>query len=172
MGPAQSFRCNPSDVSYHHLTGRQLRLKSDRLKSEAMTELVSCVMATSNRPSFFRQALSYFERQTYPSKELIVVDDGEVPVGDLCAGHDLVRYLRLDRHTETGAKLNIGVEQARGSIVHKVDDDDYYSPDFLATSVKALPAANRGRTLAVRDCFLVLFAGEPRLRFSGPAMPA
>src|ERR1700730_16722089 len=98
-----------------------------------MTELVSCVMATSNRPSFFRQALNYFERQTYPSRELIVVDDGEVTVCDLCAGQGLVRYCCLDRHTETGTKRNIGVEQARGSIIHKVDDDDYYSPDFLAT---------------------------------------
>ncbi len=80
-----------------------------------MTPLVSCFMATSNRPAFFRQALRYFERQTYPSRELIVVDDGEIPVGDLCEGHSSVRYVRLDRHTETGTKLNIGVENSRGS---------------------------------------------------------
>lgn len=134
------------------------------------TELVSCFMATANRPRFFRQALRNFERQTYPTRELIVVDDGQIPVGELCAGHDSVRYIRLDSHTETGTKLNIGIENARGSILQKLDDDDYYSPNFLATSVNSLPRAdleNRKRLLVARDCFLVLFAGEHQPRFSG-----
>jgi glycosyltransferase involved in cell wall biosynthesis len=130
-------------------------------------QMVSCVMATANRPHFFRQALRYFERQTYPNRELIVVDDGEVPVGDLCAGRDSVRYVRLEGRRETGTKLNIGVEHARGSVLHKLDDDDYYSPDFLATSVRFLPAANRERSMVARDCFLVLFAGETEVRYSG-----
>jgi hypothetical protein len=72
-----------------------------------------------------------------------VVDDGEVPVEDLCAGRDSVRYVRLEGRHETGSKLNIGVEHARGSILHKLDDDDYYSPDFLATSIRFLPGDRR-----------------------------
>lgn len=132
-----------------------------------MTPLVSCIMATRNRPAFFRQALRNFERQTYPNAELIVVDDGERPVARLCAGHPPVRYVRLDRHTETGTKLNIGVEHARGSILHKLDDDDYYGPGFLATSVSSLPRKRRDRALVARCCFLILLAGERRVRFSG-----
>ena len=124
-------------------------------------------MATHNRPAFFRQALRYFERQTYPSRELIVIDDGDIPVGDLCAANPMVRYVRLEQRTENGTKFNIGVEHARGPIIQKLDDDDYYSPEFLATSVSALPVGDRDCTLVVRDCFLVWFAGEHRLRFSG-----
>ena len=134
---------------------------------DTMAELLSCVMATRNRPAFFRQALRYFERQTYPRTELIVVDDGETPVGDLCEGRSNVSYIRLSRHTHTGTKLNLGVEQARGTILHKIDDDDYYGPDFLETSVNHLPRLNRGRVLVARDCFLILFAPEAHLRFSG-----
>jgi glycosyltransferase involved in cell wall biosynthesis len=124
-------------------------------------------MATRNRRSYFRQAIRYFERQSYSSKELVIVDDGEIPVADLCDGSPSVHYIRLDRHTETGTKLNIGVRHAQGSILQKLDDDDYYSPDFLATSVQSLPAENRDKVLVARDCFLVLLAGEQQLRFSG-----
>jgi glycosyltransferase involved in cell wall biosynthesis len=132
-----------------------------------MSELVSCILATRNRPHFLAQALRYFRHQTYPCTELIVIDDGETSVADLCGRQRGVRYIRLNRRTHTGSKLNIGVEHARGTILHKIDDDDYYSPDFLATSASQLPRLNRGRVLVARDCFLILFAAEARLRFSG-----
>ncbi len=133
-------------------------------------ELVSCIMVTRDRPQFFRQALRCFLRQTYRPAELIVVDDSDEPVASCCEGLDRVRYMRLDRRTSTGAKLNLGIEQARGDLLQKLDDDDYYHPDFLKISAAHLLAANRGRrdhSLAAWDCFLILIAGEGRLHYSG-----
>ena len=130
-------------------------------------ELISCIMATGNRPRFFQQALRYFLLQTYRPAELIVVDDGAEPVGRECEGLDSVRYIRLDRPATTGAKLNIAIENARGDLLQKLDDDDYYHPDFLRTAARHMPAQHRDHCLAAWDCFLILIAGEARLRYSG-----
>src|SRR5436305_443193 len=121
-----------------------------------MPELVSCVMATKDRPEFFRVALACFLRQTYTDSELIVVDDGEPAVEALCAGIGRVRYLRLAQPTLLGTKLNLGIAAARGQIIQKLDDDDYYHPDFLRTAVARLPTQDRAHCLVAWDCFLIL----------------
>ena len=132
-----------------------------------MQELVSCIMATRDRPRFFRQALRYFLRQTYKRTELVVVDDGERSVEKLCSGAPRVRYIRLTRPTLTGTKLNIGIELARGAILQRLDDDDYYHPDFVKAAVAHLLAKGRERYVAAWDCFLVLLAGEKQVRYTG-----
>jgi glycosyltransferase involved in cell wall biosynthesis len=136
---------------------------------QAMSELVSCILATGNRERFMAQALGCFAAQTYPDRELIVVDDGEVPVAGLCGPAPRVRYLRLDRRTPTGTKLNLGIEVAAGSILQKLDDDDYYAPGFLASSVGRLQASRSHRAIAAWDSFLILLASaaRPTLYFSG-----
>jgi glycosyltransferase involved in cell wall biosynthesis len=132
-----------------------------------MSEFVSCLLATGNRHRFFQQALRCYLSQDYPHRELIVVDDGEQPVGDHCVKVEGVRYLRLDRKTPTGTKLNLAAEAAAGTILQKLDDDDYYRPEFLATAVGRLLAGDWRRSIAGWDCFLVLLAGEKELHFSG-----
>ena len=132
-----------------------------------MAELVSCILATRNRPAFLRQALRCFLRQTYDCSELIVVDDGEPSVADLCSGLYRVHYVRLDQPTSLGSKLNIGIQQARGSIIQKLDDDDYYHPEFLARAVSSFPTRDLTHCLVAWDCFLILLAGETKVRFSG-----
>ena len=128
---------------------------------------VSCILATGNRVGFTRQAIRCFLRQTLADSELIVVDDGEESVGDLCAGLFRVRHIRLHKRTTLGRKLNLGIEQAAGSIIQKLDDDDFYAPEFLARSVAALESARDEHALVTWDCFNVLIAGERVLHHSG-----
>lgn len=102
-----------------------------QLKSAAMP-LISCVMPTYNRRRFVPHALQCFAAQTWPERELIVVDDGDEPVEDLCAGLPHVRYFRLDRRASLGAKRAFGAQRARGELVAQWDDDDWYAPARLA----------------------------------------
>ena len=132
-----------------------------------MKPLVSCVIVTRDRPAFLRQALRCFAAQDYPHKEAIVVDDGTSPVGALCDGVAHLTYVRLQRATATGTKLNLGVEIARGDILQKLDDDDYYAPGFLSTAAARLARARRRDALVVWCCFAALIAGDPRLYWSG-----
>jgi len=131
------------------------------------SHLVSCIMATRDRRAFIPEALRCFSRQTYPESELIIIDDGRDAVADLCEGVPRVRYIRLHRPATTGTKLNIGIERARGEILQKLDDDDFYHPDFLKLAVARLPSRTSERTLVAWDCFLILTAGQSQLRHSG-----
>jgi glycosyltransferase involved in cell wall biosynthesis len=135
-------------------------------KSASETPLVSCVVATNNRAAFLRQAIRCFLRQTYEKSELIVVDDGDQSVKELCSGLYRVRHIRLNNPTSLGSKLNIGIQQAQGKIIQKIDDD-YYHPDFLKQAVSALLAKDQEHALVAWDCFLVLLAGERQTRYSG-----
>jgi len=129
--------------------------------------LVSCILATGDRPHFLRQALRFFLRQTYQNTELIVVDGGKQPVEDLCAGLLSVRYVRTAPSVTLGTRLNLGIEQARGSILQKIDDDDIYLPAFLDKAVATLQGAGTEDAITAWDCFFILLQGEMDLRFSG-----
>ncbi len=100
--------------------------------------LVSCLMPTYNRRPFLAHAIAYFQRQTYASRELIVLDDGEDCVADLIPDDPRVRYERLPKKINLGAKLNLGCEMARGDIIAHFDDDDWYAPWRLTYQVEAL----------------------------------
>lgn len=76
-------------------------------------------------------AIRYFLRQDLPNKELIILDDGEDPVQDLVPQREDIRYYRLERKLTLGAKLNLGCEYARGSLIAHWDDDDWYAPRRL-----------------------------------------
>ena len=129
--------------------------------------MISCILATRNRHRFLPQALRCFARQTYRNSELIVVDDSDRPAARLCRDLPRVRYIRLTRPTPTGTKLNIGIEAARGEIIQKLDDDDFYRADFLAASAAHMPRRGLRSTIVTRCCFLVLSKDRPALRHSG-----
>ena len=108
------------------------------LATPAPRPLVSCIMPTADRAAFVPRALEYFERQSYPERELIVLDDGPEPIGHLVAGHPRVRYLRLDPRRSVGWKRNRACAEARGEFVVHWDDDDWSAPWRLEYQVGAL----------------------------------
>jgi glycosyltransferase involved in cell wall biosynthesis len=110
------------------------------LMSAADGPLVSCIMPTFNRRSFIPLALACFRAQTYPRKELVVVDDGSDAVADLFHGSPEVRYLRAEGRLTIGAKRNLACLKAQGEIIAHWDDDDWYAPQRLEMQVAPLLA--------------------------------
>src|SRR5262245_60087994 len=100
--------------------------------------LISCIMPTFNRRLFVPQAIRYFLRQDYPQKELIVIDDGTDPVGDLMPEDDRIRYIRLPQRRALGAKRNLACEQAHGEIIVHWDDDDWSASWRVSYQVEQL----------------------------------
>jgi glycosyltransferase involved in cell wall biosynthesis len=135
--------------------------------TERMSGFVSCIVATCDRPRFLAQALKNYSLQTCPDTELIVVDDGQQSVADLCAEIANVRHIRLTQKTHLGTKMNIGIEAAKGDILQKLDDDDYYGPDFLSLASERLNSSDNPCALVAWCCFAVLIAGQGRLFHSG-----
>jgi glycosyltransferase involved in cell wall biosynthesis len=114
-----------------------------------------------------QQAIKYFCRQEYPHKELIIVDDSVKAAAGIVPHDTRIKYIRLDEQTPLGRKLNLGIQASSGPLLQKLDDDDYYHPDFLATTVTALQGADPQQAIVGLDCFLVLITATGELKFSG-----
>ena len=109
--------------------------------------LVSCLMVTGRRPALAELAMDCFRRQTYPNRELIVVDDsGTDALAEAVARHDggkraSIRWLRLPPEGKAlGALRNISLAEARGEFLCQWDDDDLSAPDRLYRQAAALLA--------------------------------
>jgi glycosyltransferase involved in cell wall biosynthesis len=102
--------------------------------------LVSCVMATGHRREFALQSIRYFDRQDYPNRELVIVDDGPDDLTSEVATNTRIRYHRVRPGLTIGAKRNRGCELAQGAILAQWDDDDWYAPGRV--SAQALPIAS------------------------------
>jgi glycosyltransferase involved in cell wall biosynthesis len=101
--------------------------------------LVSVILTTRDRPRLLNIALRCYARQSYRHRELIVVDDGEAFPAD-AAEVDAARgrLIRVVPGTLLGTKLNRGLAEAEGALCQKMDDDDWYAPEFLSTMVSAV----------------------------------
>jgi predicted O-methyltransferase YrrM len=102
--------------------------------------LVSCLMPTANRRVFVAQAIRYFQRQDYPNRELIILDDGSQKVADLIPSDSRIRYVEMDRRQSMGAKHNLACELARGEVIVHWDDDDWMADWRLSYQVDSLLA--------------------------------
>jgi SAM-dependent methyltransferase len=95
-------------------------------------------MPTADRRPFVPLAIRAFLRQDYEPRELVILDDGADPIGDLIPPDDRIRYLRLDQRLTVGAKRNLGCEMARGDLVAHWDDDDWSAPWRLGAQARAM----------------------------------
>lgn len=98
--------------------------------------MISCLMATRNRPSFLLMAIAHFLYQAHLDSELIIVDDS--PTSNILAIESSakcprIHYIHLDHPASQGEKLNIAADLSSGEVLAKLDDDDYYAPLFLST---------------------------------------
>ncbi|MGN6342290.1 MAG: glycosyltransferase family A protein [Ginsengibacter sp.] len=99
--------------------------------------LISCIMPTTKRPEFFRQAIKFFEQQDYPKKELIVVynQDSDIPESTVLPSNvSLIKSHAIS----IGEKRNEGCDNANGSIVAQWDDDDIYAYNRLSCQVSPI----------------------------------
>lgn len=129
--------------------------------------LLSCVLATKDRPGFLARAIEYFQWQTLTDSELIVVDDGAESCESLVPRSPRIKYLRLEQETLLGTKLNLGVEAGSGEIIQKLDDDDYYHPSFLEVMTSTLLESGRRDVIAAVERLLVLVSATGDLVDAG-----
>ena len=95
-------------------------------------------MPTANRRDLVPQAIRYFQRQDYADRELLVVDDGAAPVGDLIPDDTRIRYLRLNSPVSLGAKRNLACAEARGELILHWDDDDWMAATRVRRQAEAM----------------------------------
>lgn len=102
--------------------------------------LVSIIIPTYDRADYVVEALRSAKAQTYPLKQIIVVDDG--------SRDDTARRVtevggaeyHYQENRGQGAARNLGLGLARGEYVASLDSDDLWDEDFLARGVECLEA--------------------------------
>jgi hypothetical protein len=100
--------------------------------------LVSCIMATANRPELVPKAVEYFQRQEYPSLELVIVDNGREPVDQVIPDDPRIRYVRPAKALTLAATHNLACELASGEIICHWDDDDWMAAWRVSYQVQDL----------------------------------
>lgn len=99
--------------------------------------LVSIVIPTYNTPSsWLREAVASAQSQSYPSVEVIVVDDGSIPPVRL----EGVRVVSQSNRG-SGAAINTGVRASAGEYVLALGADDLIDPDTVAALHRTLTSA-------------------------------
>ncbi|MEM7061702.1 MAG: glycosyltransferase [Cyanobacteria bacterium P01_B01_bin.77] len=114
--------------------------------------LISCMMVTKHRIAKAKLAIQCFQNQTYPHKELVIVDDDEnndLAQYVLNLGDTSIRHVHLAPQYQTLGELrNLALSHASGTYACQWDDDDLVDPLRLEIQLSALQALN------AEACFL------------------
>ncbi len=109
-----------------------------------MTPRVSIIMPVFNAGTFLVEALGSVAAQTYPDRELVLVDDGSTDPRTVALLDEAAREpgVTLHRTPNRGPALarNLGIERAHGTYILPLDADDYLAPTFLERTVPLLDA--------------------------------
>jgi len=107
--------------------------------------LISCLMVTRDRFAQACLSVDCFLRQTYPHRELVIIDDSR---DDRLARHvaalgdpRIVVERAADPAPTLGEARNRSVDRASGRYVCQWDDDDLYDPRRLEVQMRALAEA-------------------------------
>ncbi|QPN60174.1 glycosyltransferase family 2 protein [Synechococcus sp. CBW1002] len=99
---------------------------------------VSVIVPTRNRPAHLTTVIRHFQAQTWPNKQMLILDDSATACAEAIAlsqADARVTYLHRQSPQSLGEKLRQLCDLASGDIIARFDDDDYYAPDYLAFMV-------------------------------------
>jgi len=138
--------------------------------------IVSVITPTYNRRRFIPYLIKCYESQTYKKEtmEWIILDDGQDKVKDLfdAAAKRIpnIRYIPLDEKLTIGEKRNRLNDEATGSIIVAMDDDDYYPPERVSHVVTRF-ANNKDVQLAGTSEVYMYYSDVKEIYKLGPYNP-
>lgn len=124
-------------VNMHHTTAHRMRELCALLGiAHSWKEFPKASFITPTfREHQLKHCLRTFEQSAYPNKELILVFNGDrlpthADLGLDSPRNDLI-IAQVPGDTFTGAAMNLGNLYASGDYYFKIDDDDYYGPNYI-----------------------------------------
>ncbi len=103
---------------------------------------VAVIIPTKDRPEYLDDAIDSALQQTYPTNEVVIVDDGsKVPVSqaELRKKYGVqIKVLRNDASRGLAYSRNRGVEECGSEYVIHLDDDDLLREDAIETCIAVL----------------------------------
>jgi glycosyltransferase involved in cell wall biosynthesis len=147
-----------------------------------MQPSVSVIMATYNGQEYLAQAIESALRQTYPSLELVIVDDcssdESARVVERYLSDGRISFVRNARNVGVAASRNRALTLATGELITFLDQDDVWLPHKLEIQVAAIKAhpevglmhADYAR-IDPEGVLLPAYQALPAERFDNPAAP-
>ncbi len=99
--------------------------------------LVTVVTSTHNRPTFLRKAIEGFCGQTWPNKEMVIMNDGDYSHVPKIDGLP-IRHVHSSGYEGMTRKQRWAYEIARGDYIANWDDDDFFGATRLERQATAL----------------------------------
>jgi glycosyltransferase involved in cell wall biosynthesis len=135
--------------------------------------VVSVILAVYNGERYIAEAVSSILNQTLSNFELIVINDGSTDgtsaiLEQLRLADPRVRVLHEAR-IGFAAALNLGVSQARGEFIARMDGDDVSAPTRLATQLRFL---RQNSDVAICGSAVRLFGSCAARDYGYPSTPA
>jgi GT2 family glycosyltransferase len=98
--------------------------------------LVSVVILSYSRPEFLRRAIESVAEQSYPSLDILVVDNmsrKSDAIAGIVSTFPRVRLIRNDRNLGFAGGMNVGIAAAAGEYVYLTEDDVSLRPGCLSS---------------------------------------
>lgn len=138
------------------------------MSSEMNQPLVSIVIPTFNREGIVNRAIDSALAQSYPSAEVIVVDDGSTDGTLRMLGkYDGRISVICQENCGPSAARNAGASAAKGEFLAFLDSDDTWLPDKIARQVRLLQAGSADIPCCVCNAWMIDGQpGKPAIRTS------
>jgi len=124
------------------------------------------MVCVTNRPHFAEVVAAQFDAQTWPNKELVIIDSSED--GGILKD-TASTYVRAEPGSPVGAVRNIGLEHAGNGWLMWFDDDDWRHPE-LAERLLAYAESCDAPMAGLRSFFWITLDGRMQ-RMSCPRWP-
>jgi glycosyltransferase involved in cell wall biosynthesis len=93
------------------------------------------LITPTKRPDMIPRALANYQSQKYPNKEWIIILNSareDIPeIKQLCQKHPDISCIHVHEEKNIGACLNLAIQKASGEFCFKIDDDDFYGPNYV-----------------------------------------
>lgn len=103
-----------------------------------MSELVSVIIRTKDRPHFLEDAISSVYCQIHKNIELIIINDGGVSIKELTNKWQdkiQINLIEFDKNKGRSKAANEGIKLAKGEFICFLDDDDIFYPNHISTLI-------------------------------------
>jgi glycosyltransferase involved in cell wall biosynthesis len=102
--------------------------------------MISIILPTYNGATRITQAIQSVQDQTYTDWQLLIIDDGSTEdTRAVLPADSRIRYIRNETNLGIQKTLNRGLQEATGTYIARIDDDDIWSDrDKLALQVDFL----------------------------------
>ena len=108
-------------------------------EEDELNDLVSIIMPSYNTGRFIKETIESVLAQSYPTWELIIVDDCSTDNTDEVVNQYLaderIRYIKNDTNSGAAVSRNRALREAKGKWIAFLDSDDLWEADKLQKQI-------------------------------------